>query len=182
MIQEKLTYDKIMNEPGSIFKYEPSDLMNPEIATFLWDNPYTEEVTRDNGAIMVMIADYDVPQKENPSPDSFEEGFQTTLTPSYDGANNFLGTKTEVIDISVKPIKKEDISNYVYEPSVFAGILMSSASADASKFFEVYKGNIHMGVRFVDKKKTNSEFFKSKVKSFYKHFYAIKKRYEESNS
>ena len=172
---DKITYEKILENPAVIFKFEASDLLDPTITTFLWDNPHLKNKNVDGDKLVALICDF----KEQ---DKLQEGFKNN-----DELARFLDNgapiSTSYGTMYIRVINKSSLSDYFYEPFVFIPIMMmasgkikSNLDNDALLLKDI------SNFRLIPKEQGNIEFVKEKVKGFYKQFYQLKEYYESNRT
>ena len=172
---DKITYEKILENPEVIFKFEASDLLDPTITTFLWDNPHLKNKNVDDDKLVALVCDF---EEQNKLQESFKNN---------DELASFLDRgapiSTSYATMFVRVINKSSLSDYFYEPFVFIPIMMmasgkikSNLDNDALLLKDI------SNFRLIPKEQGNIEFVKEKVKGFYKQFYQLKEYYESNRT
>ena len=172
---DKITYEKILENPAVIFKFEASDLLDPTITTFLWDNPHLKNKNVDGDKLVALICNF----KEQDKP---QEGFKKN-----DEIVGFLDKgapiSTSYGTMYIRVINKSSLSDYFYEPFVFIPIMMMASgriqnSLDNDALLLKDIGNF----RLIPKNQRDIEYVREKIKSFYKQFYQLKEYYESNRT
>ena len=170
-MREKITYERIAENPSIVFKYEAGELLDPTITTFLWDNPTRKNLNMPEDKLFALIVDY----KEK------EGSFDVQETASFFTPGEEV--KTQVINMWARVINKSDLSNYIYEPFVFVPVLMVASGRMQNDFeLDTLLLRDTNNFRLIPTEQRDIEIVKTKIKSFYKQFYQLKEYYESNKS